>query len=62
MSEWKFFNDEWNVGQEENYKQDKRDGVNIPGMAKGSSSSNSSQKQEKVHSQGKTPKKLGGVK
>lgn len=62
MSNWKFFNEEWNVRQEKNREQIRLSGVNISGMAEGSSSTHTTQKQEKIYSQEKTHKKLGGVK
>ena len=48
MSNWEFFNKEWNVGQEKNREQIRLSGVNISGMAKGSSNTNTPQKQEKM--------------
>jgi allophanate hydrolase subunit 2 len=62
VSNWKFFNEEWNVRQEKNREQIRLSGVNISGMAEGSSSTHTTQKQEKIYSQEKTHKKLGGVK
>jgi hypothetical protein len=62
MSNWEFFNKEWNVGQEKNREQIRLSGVNISGMAKGSSNTNTPQKQEKIYSQEKTHKKFGELK
>lgn len=41
---WIFFNDEWNVRQEKNREKITSPRINIPGMAKGSSSPNTPQK------------------